>query len=160
MIGINGTYDVAIDEKNRFVFPAKWRNMPEYVSSVYYVTIGRYSSLDLFPEKEWENFQQEFPSSTKYKVLVGALDFMIRLYLRDVQLDKQDRIMLYPNHMELLKLKGKTVRLVGNGDRIKIYNPETHDRFASDPKLLTTPPDKDSFDGLLAQVLGEENLDA
>ena len=109
----NGNIDVALDEKNRFVLPAKWRKSPELIGQNFYITRGWYSSLELYPEQEWMKFFGKLSALNQFDPEYIALEMLIHQYLQEVTPDKNDRIMLYPRHLEFLNLTGKTIRLIG-----------------------------------------------
>jgi MraZ protein len=150
----NGNIDVALDERNRFVFPAKWRKSPELSGQSFYLTRGWYSSLELYPEQEWIKFQNTLASLNQFEPDYLALEMLIREYLHDVTLDKQDRIMLLPRHIDFLKLAGKSLRLIGRGNKIMIIDPSRMDDLWSNVRKMREAPQKDSYEELITSLLG------
>ena len=112
-----GEYNHSIDTKGRLIIPSRFR---EELSDEFVVTKGLDGCLFVFPNKEWQAFEEKLrtlPLTNK-----GARQF-IRFFVAGAtpcELDKQGRILLPQTLREFAGLE-KDVVLTGMLNRIEIW---------------------------------------
>jgi len=125
-----GQYDRTIDAKNRIQLPSQLRSIvrPEHDGEGLYVTLGEHrGTLALYTEQTFESLasglETEFmrgPESRKFELQFYAL-------ASRVELDKQGRFVL-PDRLRRMARLGDEVFLVGQKNRIEIWNRSDFDR--------------------------------
>ena len=124
MGGFFGTYDHQLDEKGRVSLPKAFRLGEP--SEPFVLLQWKAPALTLFPPEAWQKVQErllEYRSS-------GDEAWMEVMHLagpaRPTRPDKLWRILI-PQPIQQLAALGTTVRMVGNIDRIEIWDPSAHD---------------------------------
>lgn len=140
-----GKYNHSVDEKNRIIIPAKFR---EKLSEGAYITLGLDQCLTIYPTEEW----LEFIEKTK-QLNNNSQD--VRKYIRTItsnatecSFDKQGRVLL---PMELTKLIGiiNDCVIIGNLGTIEIWAKERWDRYSENPT--------GTFEELAEKLVGDRN---
>ncbi|MDY3929885.1 MAG: division/cell wall cluster transcriptional repressor MraZ [Clostridia bacterium] len=122
MVFFVGEYERQLDERGRFILPAKIR---EKLSGTVYITKSPLEQcLNLYTETEWEalsNKVHELPSGTD----VNVAKFIRKLFSKAMscELDKQGRIPLTDALIEYAGLK-KDIVLVGANSKLEIWDAE------------------------------------
>jgi len=130
MIFFVGEYPRQMDERNRFILPAKVR---EKLSGTVYITRSPSEKcLNLYTEEEWEIISQkvrELPTG----IDPMAAKFQRRLFGKAMscELDKQGRIPLTQDLIDFAGLK-KDIMLVGSNTKLEIWDGEAWDRINDD----------------------------
>ena len=121
-----GSFEHMLDAKGRVFIPAKWR---ESVGDTLVVTLGLLESgsgscLSGMSVEEWERFSQKL-SALPVSDTQGQ-NIRRRLYSMAAacEIDKQGRILIPAQLRELTGLN-KDATLIGVGERVEIWNPET-----------------------------------
>lgn len=120
MVFFVGEYPRQLDERGRFILPAKIR---EKLSGTVYITKAPLEKcLNLYTEEEWESISQkvhELPSG----IDVNAAKFVRKLFSSALvcELDKQGRIPLTERLMKAAELK-KDIVLVGANHKLEIWD--------------------------------------
>jgi len=130
LTGFKGTFKHTIDQKGRINIPARFRGGAGSLES-YVLTRGLNDCLYVFPASEWEKVEEKLRSLTQ-------TDPNALYYLRstlanaaDVQLDKQGRITLPSNLIDLGNLE-KEVLIIGALDRMEIWNPDIFNKYLNE----------------------------
>ncbi|MDD2959453.1 MAG: division/cell wall cluster transcriptional repressor MraZ [Lachnospiraceae bacterium] len=113
-----GEYNHTIDTKGRLIIPAKFR---EQLGDEFIVTKGLDGCLFVFPQNEWQNFEEKLRSLPLTQK--GARQFT-RFFVAGatpVELDKQGRILLPGTLREFAGLE-KDVVLAGMLNRIEVWS--------------------------------------
>jgi len=127
LAGIWGQFDVTLDEKGRFMLPAKLRkSIPE---DTLVLTKGVENCLWLFVSNEWERVSASLIQESS----IFNLDSqdVIRRFIapaEEVHVDKSGRLKLISSLMRSVGLVREAV-LVGMGDRIEIWDSERYEEF-------------------------------
>ena len=116
-----GEYQHSVDDKGRLVLPSKFRDR---LQAGLVVTKGQDRCVYVYPMDRWEEELARLstlPRTSRrnrnfVRALLGAA--------ADQQMDGQGRIQLPQNLREYAGL-GKDVAVVGVGDRIEVWQPET-----------------------------------
>lgn len=130
MIYFVGEFPRQLDEKNRFILPAKVR---EKLSKTVFITRSPSEKcLNLYTEEEWEVIAQkvrELPTGTDR----NAAMFQRRLFGKAMSCepDKQGRIPLTQELVEFAGLK-KDIILVGSNTKLEIWSSELWENIDSD----------------------------
>ena len=125
MAGFKGKYEHSVDDKGRVSLPSKLRKAlsPEANDS-FVVTRGYENSLVLYPLDEWNRYEQQMKTGLNAHREEDRL-FMrtIMMWAQDVALDRQARIML---PQELMDIAGISTQVVSIGalEKIEIWSPE------------------------------------
>lgn len=127
MVFFVGEYTRQLDERNRFILPAKVR---EKLSPTVYITRSPSEGcLNLYTEEEWEVIAQkvrELPTGTDR----NAAMFQRRLFGKAMSCepDKQGRIPLTQELIDFAQLK-KDIILVGSNTKLEIWDLETWNKM-------------------------------
>ncbi len=127
MVFFVGEYARQLDERGRFILPAKIR---EKLSGTVYITKAPLENcLNLYTEEEWESISQ------KVAALPGSIDTNVSKFTRKFfskaltcELDKQGRIPLTPTLLEAAGLK-KDIVLVGANSKLEIWDAEAWEKM-------------------------------
>lgn len=122
-----GEYKHSLDNKNRVIIPAKFR---EALGETFFVTIGFEGSLDIYTQEDWDDIIQELSSYSR-----TSRD--ARLYVRhrtskatECTLDGQGRIQLPQVLIDSAKIDKKCV-VIGANDHIEIWAEERWTQYDS-----------------------------
>jgi MraZ protein len=128
---ITDRHDHVIDDKNRLSIPSQIRNAmdPERDGAGFYlVPEGRY--LQLIPEKLFERYADQTPTGLMPSAEVAKARRFLYSMSSKLDPDKQGRVIIPDRFMKDSKspdplaqaLLEREVTLVGNGDRIELWN--------------------------------------
>lgn len=148
MAGFKGKYEYAIDDKGRLNLPAK---LKKYVSpeanDTFTITRGHEGCLYLYPLDTWNGIERDF--SARLNVHNEEDRLLLRIMLmhaQEVALDKQNRIGIPHDLLDIAKIKGNVI-LIGALDKIEIWCPEVLDAY------LDSHADQ-TFEAIAGKVLG------
>ena len=129
MIKFLGQYDLTLDAKGRFLFPAGFKKqMPEDSATQFVITIGLNGCLALHPLKNWDTKYQEISELDEFDSKV--VEFQ-RKYLDGanfVDMDSAGRINIPKNLMAHAGLE-KDVVLASRGKLIEIWDAGTRKKY-------------------------------
>lgn len=130
MVFFVGEYARQLDERGRFILPAKIR---EKLSGTVYITKAPLEKcLNLYTEEEWEQISQkvhELPSG----IDVNAAKFIRKLFSKALvcELDKQGRIPLTAKLIAEAGLE-KDIVLVGANSKLEIWDADLWNKMSED----------------------------
>jgi MraZ protein len=113
-----GEFLHTVDSKGRLIIPAKFR---ETLGDKFIATKGLDNCLFLYPENEWQNFEEKLK---KLPVSQPNARAFVRFFFSgatECEFDKQGRILLPANLREYATLE-KDVVVVGVMNRIEIWD--------------------------------------
>lgn len=113
-----GEFLHTVDSKGRLIIPAKFR---ETLGDKFIATKGLDNCLFLYPENEWQNFEEKLK---KLPVSQPNARAFVRFFFSgaaECEFDKQGRILLPANLREYAALE-KDVVVVGVMNRIEIWD--------------------------------------
>lgn len=131
-----GEYRYNADAKGRISVPAKFR---EGLGESFFVTKGLDQSLFVFPQSEWERFQDKLQSLPLTNPKARAFSRMFYSGATEVEMDKQGRMLIPQNLREFAGLE-KELLVIGAGTRVEIWSEEAWNHYTS--------PDNLSYDEL------------
>ncbi len=116
-----GTYDVSLDTKNRFSFPAEYRTA--LADKTLVITKGMDGCLYVFTEERYRKFCETQLSSNDgiEKRAIRKLKRVLTSSAVKKILDSQGRLLLPQNLLKLVEIEKELV-VVGAGDRIELWN--------------------------------------
>jgi len=148
MAGFKGKYEHSVDDKGRVSLPSKLRKnlAPEAMDS-FVITRGYEDSLDLYPMDVWNQFEEQLRGNLNVHREQDRLYIRtLMMYAQEVGLDKQSRIMLPQDLMEIAGITTQVV-IIGALAKIELWSPATfrqyHERFADQ-----------SYEDVAARVMG------
>ena len=121
-----GSFEHMLDAKGRVFIPAKWR---ESVGDTLVLTLGLLEStasvcLTGMSIEEWERFSQKLSALPVTDVKGQSIRRKLYSLAAACEIDKQGRIPIPAQLRELAGL-AKDATLIGVGERVEIWNPET-----------------------------------
>ncbi len=125
-----GEYERQLDERGRFILPAKIRD--KLSGTVYITKAPLEKCLNLYTEEEWEAISQkvhQLPASTD----MNAAKFVRKLFSKALicELDKQGRIPLSAKLINEAELK-KDIMLVGANNKLEIWDADLWNKMAEE----------------------------
>ncbi len=114
---LSGEYTHSIDAKGRLIIPAKFR---EALGAEFYVTKGTDRCLNIFPQKEWDEFLEKLKKLPRNREGREFISHMVGS-AEAVNPDKMGRALIPAALREYAKLD-KDVVLTGMIDRIDIWD--------------------------------------
>ncbi|MBQ7936705.1 MAG: division/cell wall cluster transcriptional repressor MraZ [Clostridia bacterium] len=120
MAYFTGYHELFVDEKGRVILPKK---LKEQTGSDVVLTQGLDGCVYILTPEEWHILEGKIAQLPMSKGL--QISHFFNTYKTDVTADKQGRVQI-PIHLRRLAAIEGNVMLIGNGNRIEIWNP---DRF-------------------------------
>ena len=141
-----GTYEHTIDAKNRLAIPAEIRSQIRRAagdSKQLYVTLGEGQALCLYTEQEFERRATQLDESDRAADEILTYETLFYSLARQVEMDKNGRVRLPENLLDMVKL-GTEVVLLGVKDHLEIRDRTTWRQYveqaiAADPRILMNP---------------------
>ena len=121
-----GSFEHMLDAKGRVFIPAKWR---ETIGDTLVVTLGLLESgsgscLSGMSVEEWERFSQKLSALPVTDTKGQSIRRKLYSMAAACEIDKQGRILIPAQLREMAGLS-KDATLIGVGERVEIWNPET-----------------------------------
>ena len=134
MVFFVGKYERQIDERGRFILPAKIREKLE--GTIYITRAPAEKCLNLYTEEEWENIAEKM-RSLPTSIDRNAAKFQRKLFGKasSSEVDKQGRISLTDELKEYAGLK-KDVVLVGMNTKLEIWDKDLWEGMDDDDDII------------------------
>ena len=134
MVYFVGEYQRQLDERGRFVLPAKIREKLE--GTIYITRAPAEKCLNLYTEEEWENIAEKM-RSLPTSIDRNAAKFQRKLFGKasSSEVDKQGRISLTDELKEYAGLK-KDVVLVGMNTKLEIWDKDLWEGMYDDDDII------------------------
>lgn len=116
-----GEFTCKIDEKGRFMLPAKFREILQ--EDEFVITRGLDNSIDLFPSNEWVNIENELRKLKRTDSKHRAYQRFVLSAATKLTVDKQGRVNLPNSLVEHAKIN-KNIIVTGMVDKIEIWAEE------------------------------------
>lgn len=124
-----GEYSHTLDDKDRFILPAKFRDkLKELSRKKFYITRGLDGCLFLFHQDSWEKLEDKLKNLSFTK---QQSRFFNRLYFSgayEFEVDSQGRVMVPAYLKEYAQIK-REIMIVGIADRIEIWDKNLWSKF-------------------------------
>ena len=142
-----GHVNTGLDDKSRIIIPAKFRKhiLPE-ANNLMNVTLGRDNCIWLFPSNEWSKVLASVSSTDPYSDEDVELRRRMLFYSDDLAIDSQHRILI-PQEMISLVGIDKEIMMIGQIERIELWNPETYDEY-----IKSRP---DTYENVMKRVMSK-----
>jgi MraZ protein len=148
-----GSYERNIDSKLRVGLPHQFRD--RLGDSPLILVRWMKRSLALFPECNWFPFAESISRLDLYTEIGMTVRHQMFAYAREVNLDKEGRIIIPADMVEYARLDGKLM-LLGDWDKIEIWNNTYYrDQVAIDEVTMS-----ERFPAVLQLAKGQKTLDS
>ena len=124
-----GTYQHALDAKNRIIIPSKL--MEELSGRLYIYPAANKTCIKLYDEAHWKKLSElmdNIPMDLRYGV-------QNKIFPNSMQIapDAQNRVPLPPAMLQKVGITGKNVVTVGMNDYCEIWDPDKFEEMQSAP---------------------------
>jgi len=126
-----GIFENSIDQKNRVIVPSKLREELGYKAVL---TRGLDECLVLYPMETWQKQQEALEALPRSDAKVRAFLRYTYANARDVEIDKQGRI-LFPQDLKEFAHIEKDLVTIGMIDRIEIWAKDIYDSSENGGRL-------------------------
>ena len=141
-----GTYHHTLDDKDRFILPAKFREkIRSFKQKRFYVTRGLDGCLFLFHAKAWQTLEDKLRSLSFTKQQSRFFNRLLFSGAQEVDIDSQGRITLSGYLKDIGQIKREIV-IVGVADRIEIWDRPEWDKFYNKNKKRFEEVAEDLFE--------------
>lgn len=113
-----GEYRYNADAKGRISVPAKFR---DELGENFFVTKGLDQSLFVFPESEWDAFQEKLKTLPLTNPRARAFTRVFYSGATEVEMDKQGRMLIPQTLREFAGIE-KEILVIGVGSRVEIWS--------------------------------------
>jgi transcriptional regulator MraZ len=136
-------YKCKLDAKGRLVLPSRMKgNLPEVSSSELFMREGFEPCLELYPLIEYKKIYSKIAGLNGFNPEYRKLQRNFFRGSATVELDTAGRLLIPKNMLQYAGLD-KEIIVVGMGNRMEIWNPETYEKFLiSDPQELSDLAEK------------------
>lgn len=132
---------MTLDSKGRITVPSRYRD-PLAASDDGKLVVCKSldtQSLSVYPLKDWEAME---PVIQSWPMSLAAVRRKLIGSATDIEIDNSSRVLLPPELREWagLQLEGK-VKVMGNFNRLELWNPELYDRYEAEQSRAELPPE-------------------
>lgn len=122
MSGLVGEYEVKLDAKGRFLFPAALRKqLDPSAMEVFMLNKGFEDCLSLYPMNEWDKISSQLSKMNLFQPKNRMFYRLFHQGAKQVSLDNAGRVLVPVAHMDRVGLK-KEVMLIAYNDRVEIWD--------------------------------------
>lgn len=122
MFGLVGEYEVKLDNKGRFMFPAHLRKqLSPAAQENFMLNKGFEDCLTLYPMNEWEKLSQKLSKLNLFKPKNRMFYRLFHQGAKNISLDSAGRILVPVGHLERVGLD-KEAMIIAYNDRIEIWD--------------------------------------
>ena len=147
MTGLVGEFEVKLDGKGRFLFPAGLRKqLSPAAQEQFMLNKGFEDCLTLYPMNEWERLSAKLSKLNLFKPQNRMFYRLFHQGAKQLALDAAGRILIPVTHMERVGLD-KDVMLIAYNDRIEIWDKSKYFNLIEDNMT--------DFADLADKVMGE-----
>lgn len=126
MAGLVGEYEVKLDAKGRFLFPAGLRKqLSPSAQENFMLNKGFEDCLTLYPMNEWEKLSEKLAKLNLFKPKNRMFYRLFHQGAKQMSLDNAGRILVPTTMMERVGLS-KEVMLIAYNDRIEIWDKDKY----------------------------------
>lgn len=138
-----GLYEHSMDSKGRIMMPVELR---ERLGDRFYVTVGFDKCIFVFDEDTFAKMDDTFKNLSFNKKGERAFQRLFYSYAREVNCDKQGRVLL-PQHLRKHANLNKDVVITGNSNRVEIWDLATREAYLDSLEM--------SYEDLAEEIEGE-----
>ncbi|QJG67119.1 division/cell wall cluster transcriptional repressor MraZ [Mycoplasma phocoenae] len=119
-----GKYERSLDEKNRLVVPAKFR---EELGSTFFITYGFDNSIAVRSSAEWKKMEEKLQANNSLDKDFRLLSRHILSNTEELTMDKSGRITLPSRFLDRSAIK-KEIVFIGVGNMAEIFAKEAYEK--------------------------------
>ncbi len=132
-MAFRGQAEYSIDSKGRVAIPAKMRAAASEEKR-FVALYGLDACLHLYPISTWEQKEADLHRLNQYRAENREAIRRLFMNTEDLETDAQGRVTLSKTLLDRASLTaGSTARILGAGERIEIWNPETLEEHLNKP---------------------------
>lgn len=129
-----GEYTHRLDNKDRFILPAKFREKVKALEkNIFFITRGLEGCLFLFSQDVWQNLEEKLKAVSFTKQEGRSFNRLYFSGAHEIEIDSQGRVSI-PSYLKEFSQIKKEIVIVGVGDRIEIWDKERWKRFYQENK--------------------------
>jgi len=129
-----GEYLHTLDEKDRFILPAKFREKVKALEKKkFFITRGLDGCLFLVSQEAWEKLEDKLKSLPFTKKQARSFNRLYFSGASEIDIDIQGRITL-PEYLKEFAQIQREVVIIGVADRIEIWGKDRWDKFYQENK--------------------------
>jgi MraZ protein len=123
-----GVAQISLDSKGRLAVPSRYREaLLVRCTGRLVITADHDKCLLIYPQPDWEPIQQKLMSLSSFNPRIRDLQRQLIGYAEDTELDAAGRVLISPALRDFASL-GKSVVLVGQGNRFELWDKEKWDQ--------------------------------
>ncbi len=127
-----GEYAHTLDEKDRFILPAKFREKVKTLKKKkLYMTRGLDGCLSLYDEEAWRSLEEKLKSLSFTKQQSRSFNRLLFSGACEVNVDSQGRITV-PEYLKSFAQIKREIVIIGVADRIEVWDKDVWMNFYSD----------------------------
>jgi MraZ protein len=127
-----GVSTVNLDAKGRFAIPIRYRDrLVEQCASQLVITVDKDGCLLVYPEPVWILIEKKLKDLPSFNEAARILQRLYIGHAHEVEMDGQGRVLLPPKLRAFARLD-KKIAVVGQGERLEIWDEETWDKKRDD----------------------------
>ncbi len=124
-----GQKELAVDDKNRLILPAVYRN--DFQGGTCYVSLGLDRCIEIYPEKVYEQKVEKYLDLEAFDPQARRIQRTFMGNSFALTIDSSSRILLPKSLIDKTAL-GKKVIIVGMYDHLELWNAEAYTQLASE----------------------------
>ena len=129
-----GEYSHILDEKDRFILPAKFREKAKALAKKkFFITRGLDGCLFLVSQEVWEKLEGKLKSLSFTKQQSRSFNRLYFSGASEIDIDAQGRITLPEYLKEFAKIQ-REIMIIGVSDRIEVWSKDRWDKFYQENK--------------------------
>ncbi|MDD5194356.1 MAG: division/cell wall cluster transcriptional repressor MraZ [Candidatus Omnitrophica bacterium] len=129
-----GEYQHTLDDKDRFILPAKFRDKIKDVKrQKFYITRGLDGCLFFFASGVWQTLEEKLKANSFAKQQSRSFNRLYFSGAQEVELDSQGRVAIPSYLKEFAQIK-KEIVIIGVADRIEIWDKQRWSGFYQENK--------------------------
>ena len=124
-----GEYTHTLDEKDRFILPAKFRDkLKQQKNSLLFITRGLEGCLFIFTSEVWRAFEERLKTVSFTKQQSRFFNRLFFSGASEIKPDSQGRVLI-PSYLKAYAEIKREIIIVGVMDRIEIWSRKNWDKF-------------------------------
>jgi len=124
-----GEYNHTLDDKDRFVLPAKFRDkIKSFDNKKFYLTRGLDSCLLMFHSTVWQGLEEKLKGLSFTEGSSRAFNRIFFSGAQEIEIDTQGRVSV-PGYLKDFAKIGRDIIIVGVADRIEVWGKKMWDDY-------------------------------
>ncbi len=129
MTYFSGEYECTVDAKGRMILPSKLKvRLPESANGELHILRSTDPCLWIYASEEWNKLIEKVSSLNEFDESTTVIQRNLLRNSTDTELDTQGRFLIPKRMLEYAGITKEAV-LVGLGNRLELWNPETYDQY-------------------------------